>query len=143
MNTDQDRILNEVKLFARNLTLCSETAQLDLFLGCYADIPEFLAVSGDGMTRNYNEFKKIGRDYYGTLKEQKLTTVSEKYQILAENNVLYCWSGNIDAHFKNGDTWKMKNYTVTYVFKKINGAWKIIHSHESSLPPEIIRPELK
>jgi hypothetical protein len=143
MNFDEDRILNEVKLFARNLTHYSETAQSELFLACYADIPEFLAISGDGIIRDYSEFKKIGRDYYGTLNEQKLTTVSEKFQILDDNTVLLCWSGNIDSYFKNGDAWKMQNYTVTYVFKKINGTWKIIHSHESSLPPEIIKPGLK
>ena len=140
MNFGVNRILNEVKLFARNLTHYSETAQLDLFLACYVDISEFLAVSGDGTIRNYNEFKKIASDYYGTLKEQKLTTVAEKFHILDENTVLLCWTGNIDAYFKKGDTWKMQNYTVTYVFKKINGIWKIIHSHESSLPPEIIKP---
>ncbi|HEV3222964.1 MAG TPA: nuclear transport factor 2 family protein [Puia sp.] len=138
MSFDETQILNEVRLFARNLTHYSETAQLDLFIGCYADLPEFLAVSGDGIIRNYNEFKKIGKEYYGTLKEQKLTTVAEKFHILDDNTVLLCWSGNIDAYFKNGDNWKMQNYTVTYIFKKIDGSWKIIHSHESSLPPEII-----
>ena len=51
MNFDEDRILNEVKLFARNLTHYSETAQSELFLACYADIPEFLAISGDGIIR--------------------------------------------------------------------------------------------
>ena len=75
MSFDENRVLNEVKLFAKNLTHYSETAQLDLFLACYADLPEFLAVSGDGMVRNHDELKKICKDYYGNLKEQKLTTV--------------------------------------------------------------------
>jgi ketosteroid isomerase-like protein len=141
MNIDEDRILKEVRLFALNLTQFSETAQLDLFLACYADTPDFLAVSGDGVIRNLNDFKKICKDYYGNLKEQKLTTVHEKFHILDESTVLFCWSGNIDAYFKNGGTWKMQNYTVTYIFKKIDGVWKIIHSHESSLPPQIIKSE--
>src|ERR1700722_19237777 len=132
MSFDKNRILNEVRLFARNLTHYSETAQLDLFIACYADIPEFLAVSGDGVIRNHDELKKICKDYYGNLKVQKLTTVSEYYHVLDDNTVLLCWSGNIDAFFKNGDTWKMKNYSVTYIFKKIEGSWRIIHSHESS-----------
>jgi hypothetical protein len=39
---------------------------------------------------------------------------------------------------KNGDSIIiMNNYSITNVFKKINGTWKIIHSHESSLPPNI------
>ena len=53
-----------------------------LFITCYADIPEFLAVSGDGVVRNHEELKKICKDYYGNLKEQKLTTVREYYLVL-------------------------------------------------------------
>jgi ketosteroid isomerase-like protein len=33
----------------------------------------------------------------------------------------------------------MNNYGITNVFKKTDGQWKIIHSHESSLPPVIIK----
>src|ERR1700688_1265096 len=99
MNFNEDRILNEVRLFAKNLTHYSETAQLDLFLACYANTPDFLAISGDGVIRNHNDFKKICKDYYGTLKEQKLTTIHEKFHILDESTVLFCWSGNIDAFF--------------------------------------------
>lgn len=139
MNTDENQILDEVKLFARNLTHYSETAQLDIFLACYADTPDFIAISSDAVIRNHSDLKKICEDYYGTLQEQKLTTVFAKFHILNEITVLHCWSGNIDAYFKNGDTWKMQKYTVTYIFKKISGVWKIIYSHESSLPPEIIK----
>jgi len=139
MNIDEDRILKEVRLFALNLTQFSETAQLDLFLACYADTPDFLAVSGDGVIRNLNDFKKICKDYYGNLKEQKLTTVHEKFHILDESTVLFCWSGNIDAYFKNGDKMKMENYAVTFLFKKLTEGWKVIHSHESALPAPIIK----
>jgi len=38
---------------------------------------------------------------------------------------------------------KMKNYGVTFVFKKIDNQWKVIHSHESSLPPEILKASEK
>jgi hypothetical protein len=140
MNIDKDRILNEVRLFADNLTQFSETAQLDSFLGCYADTPDFIAVGGDGIVRNYQDFKKICKDYYDLLKEQKLTTIREIFHILDNSTVLLCWSGNIDAFFKNGDFWKMQNYSVTSLYKKMNGQWKVIHSHESSLPPEVIKP---
>ena len=38
---------------------------------------------------------------------------------------------------------KMKDYGVTCVFKKVGSKWKIIHSHESCLPPEIIKQKMK
>lgn len=139
MNTDKDPIVNEVRSLFAHLTHYSETAEVDSFLQCYADIPDFLAVSGDGMIRNYGDFKKICKDYYGSIKEQKLATIHEIFNVLDENAVVLCWSGNIDAFFKNGDIMKMPDYTVTFLLKKINGEWKVIHSHESTLPPQIIK----
>jgi ketosteroid isomerase-like protein len=136
---DKDRIISELSVALRDLTRYSETAQKDAFLQCYAEIPEFLAVSGDGMVRNYQDFSKICKDYYDLLQRQKLTTILEIFHVLDESTVLLCWSGNIDAHFKNGDRMKMPNYTVTYLFTKIGGEWKIIHSHESALPPQVIK----
>jgi ketosteroid isomerase-like protein len=138
MHIDKDRIINEVRPLAENLTHYSETAQVDSFLRCYADTPDFLAVSADGVIRDYEEFKKICKDYYERIKEQKVTTTNEIFHVLDDMTVVLCSSVNIDAFFKNGDAWKMQNYTVTSLFKKISGKWKIIHSHESALPPQIV-----
>ena len=139
MNIDQDRIVYEVRHLFEYVTHYSETAQVGSFLYCYSETPDFLAVSGDGVIRNYEGFKKISENYYESLRTQKLSTTHETYRVLDERTVLLCWSGNIDAYFKNGDVWKMQNYTLTFIVKKASGEWKIIHSHESSLPHEIIK----
>ena len=141
MKIDKDQILNELRPLAEKLTRYSETAQWDSFLQCYADTPDFLAVSADGIIRNYQDFKKICHDYYERLKEQKLITSQEIFHVLDGNTVVLCWSGDINAFFKNGESWKMPNYTVTFIFRKINREWKVIYSHESALPPQIIKRE--
>ena len=38
---------------------------------------------------------------------------------------------------------KMSNYSITSVFIKIDSKWKVIHSHESALRPEIIKKDRK
>ena len=139
MNIDEDRILNEVRLVYEELTHYSETAQSELFLRCYAETPDFLAVSADGIIRNFPEFKKVCKEYYDSLKVQKIFTSDEVYRVLDDNTVSLCWSGNIEAFFKNGDIMKMPHYTVTFLFSKLSGEWKIVQSHESSLPPQIIK----
>jgi hypothetical protein len=63
----------------------------------------------------------------------------EKFHVVDTNLVILGWTGDIIAQFKSGDTMKMSNYSVTSVFKKIDSKWKVIHSHESALPPEIIK----
>jgi len=136
---ESDHIVKDVKNAWDKMTEYSEKAQLDSFLSCYDNSPAFLHFSSDGKMRNYDELKKICTEYYTTLKQQKISTIMEKFNVIDTNLVISGWTGDIIAQFKNGDTMKMNNYSITSVFKKIDGKWKIIHSHESALPPEIIK----
>ena len=132
-------IAKKVKNIFDKLTGYSEKAQLDLFFSCYDNSPDFLHISSDGRMRNYDELKKICTEYYSSLKEQKIVTIQEKIHAIDTNLVILGWTGNIVAEFRSGDIMTMNNYSITNVFKKIDNKWKIIHSHESSLPPEIIK----
>lgn len=139
--TESDQIIEEVKYIYSKVTKYSQSAQLDSFLSCYDNSSTFLHISSDGKMRNYEEFKKICTEYYNSLKDQKIITTQEKFHVLNPDLVILGWTGNIIAQFKNGDTMKLNNYSITSVFKKNNNKWKVIHSHESSLPPEIIKKE--
>ena len=132
-------IVKEVTDVFEKMTEYSERAQSDLFLSCYDNSPTFLHFSSDGKMRNYEELKKICSEYYNSLKEQKIITIQKKIHVIDANLVILGWAGNISAQFKNGDIMKMNNYSITSVFKKIDGKWKVIHTHESSLPPEILK----
>jgi ketosteroid isomerase-like protein len=136
---DTGQITNEVKQIFDSLIHYSESAQLDHFLSCYDSASTFAHFSSDGSMRNYKEFKTICAEYYNALKAQKLTTTQEKIQVMDENLVVLGWRGNIVAQFKNGDVMNMNNYAITSVLKKMEDKWKIIHAHESALPPEIIK----
>lgn len=136
-------IINEVKKVYDKIAEYSSKAQLDLFLNYYDDSPYFLSFSSDGKMSNYLEFKSLCSEYYNVLKEQRIITKQERFQVLDEDLVIVGWVGDIIATFKNGDTMIMNNYAITSIFKKIDGFWKIIHDHESSLPPEIIKKVCK
>jgi ketosteroid isomerase-like protein len=135
-------IVKNVKDVFDKMTEYSEKAQPDLFLSCYDNSSTFLHISGDGKMRNYEEFKKICTEYYDSLKEQKIVTIRETIHVIDTNLVVLGWTGNIVARFKSGDIMKMDSYAITNVFKKFDNKWKVIHSHESSLPPEIIKKQL-
>jgi len=139
IEAEYNNILNDIKNIHEKLIEYSQKAQLDSFVSCYDNSPNFSHFSSDGKMRNYEEFKIICTEYYNTLKQQKISTISEKINVLDSNIVILGWTGNIVAEFKNGDTMKMKNYSITSVLSKNAGKWKIIHSHESTLPPEIIK----
>jgi ketosteroid isomerase-like protein len=133
--TQTDHIVKEVKGVYDKITAYSEGAELGSFLSCYDDSPTFLHISSDGQMRDHEGFKKIVSEYYNSLREQKITTLQEKLYLIDNDFVIV----------KNGDSMIMNNYSITSVFKKIENKWKVIHSHESALPPEIIKksmPEL-
>jgi ketosteroid isomerase-like protein len=132
-------IVKDIKSKHEKLTEYSEKAQLDSFLSYYDNSPAFLHFSSDGKMRNYEAFKKICTEYYNSLEYQEISTITEKFSVIDTNLAILGWTGNIIAHFKNGDTMKMNNYSISSVFKKIDGKWKIIHSHESAEPPQIIK----
>ena len=138
---ESNNIIKDVKDSYDKMTEYSKKAQLDSFLSYYDDSPYFLSISADGKMSNYEEFKNACGEYYNSLKEQRVITTQEKFQVLDETLVIVGWTGNIIANFKNGDIVKMNNYSITSVFKKIDGRWKVIHDHESALPPEIIKRE--
>ncbi len=136
---ESDNIIKDVKDCYHKITEHSSKAQLDSFLSYYDNSPTFLFIRADGIMGNYESFKKVCSEYYNSLKEQSITTTQEKFHLLDKNIVLVSWTGNIIATLKNGDTIKMTNYSITSVFKKIDNNWKVIHNHESAIPPEIIK----
>ena len=138
-DAEKQDIEKNIKISFDKLTEFSEKAQLDSFLSYYNNSPTFVHFSSDGKMRNYEELKKICTEYYNALEKQKLTTIQEKINVIDTDLAVIGWTGNIVAQFKNGDIMKMNNYSITNLFKKIENKWKIIHSHASSSPPEIIK----
>ncbi len=136
---DNNQIINEVKEASGAITRFASRADTAGLLQCYAAVAEFRACAGDGSMRKFDAFKTLCTDYFGPVASQNFVTVQQDFNILDANLVIMGWTGNIQAFFKNGDVMNLNNYAVTNVFKKINGGWKVVHSHESSLLPEIIK----
>ena len=137
--TELSEIIGEIKATFEKMISHSQQAKLDTFLDYYDDSPHFLSISADGKISTYPQFREACRVYYQGLVKQTVSTLQEKFQVLDETLVIMGWTGNIRAELRNGDNMIMNNYSITSVFKKINGKWKVIHDHESALPPEIVK----
>jgi len=140
---DTKQIITEVKKASDTITKYATEAELNSLLQCYSDSPDFLAISSDGKCRDFEDFRKVCTEYYQSLARQKVSTKKEIYYVLDNSHVILTWTGNITAYFKNGGSMKMKDYSVSSLFKKIGKNWKVIHSQESSLPPEISKSKSK
>ena len=85
---DTNQVAKDVKTVLDSLTRYSEEAQLDLFLNGYDKSPSFVHFSSDGKMRNYEELKEICTGYYTELKEQKVSTLKEKMNVVDEDLVI-------------------------------------------------------
>ena len=140
-NAESGNIMKDVNECYDKLTEHASKAQLEPFLSYYHDSPDFLSFSADGKLSNYDQFKKACSDYYNAIREQLIVTAQKQVHVVEKDIVIVGWTGDIIATFKNGDIVKMKNYSITSVFKKINNKWKVIHDHESAPPAEIVKKE--
>ncbi len=134
---DKNLIINEVKQVCDSIVHSAELSQSDSLLQHYSDDEYFVAFGGDGRMRKYKEYKELCEKFYTAVSRQEFITLQESYNVIDSNLVIRSWMGNINAFFKNGDTMIMKDYGITAVFRRTGDGWKVIQSHESSLPPEI------
>jgi hypothetical protein len=65
------------------------------------------------------------------LEYQKMNIDTKKITVLSENNVLLTAHGNYSTKVVDGRI-LTGNFAWTFVYSKINGKWKVIHSHMSN-----------
>lgn len=65
------------------------------------------------------------------LEYQKMNIDTKKITVLSENNVLLTAHGNYSAKVVDGRILTGK-FAWSFVYSKINGKWKVIHSHMSN-----------
>ena len=76
-------------------------------------------------------FKGVMDDFNGKAigcKSQKLAVINKKITVLGENTALLTASGDYSLYLEDGRTLTGK-FAWTIVYSKINGQWKIVHSH--------------
>lgn len=122
---------NSVEKILRNL----EKGDVDLALEPYVHSDDFTAVGLDGSIVGYQSLKTDNEDFINSFQSLKFTTVTEDFNFLTNEIVLYLWSGKLEMISDKGEKSNFDKETVTIIFKKIDKRWKAIFQHESALPP--------
>jgi len=79
----------------------------------------------------FRSFDQVMDDFNKKIKgaqSQKLNLTNKKITVLAENTALVTASGDYSMALEDGRTLTGR-FAWTLVYSKINGHWKIIHSH--------------
>lgn len=121
----QDSLKTIVQIVFKN----SETLNLEKALSPFLATDEFQFIS-NGQKFSFNDLKKIETEYFSTLKQQSFNFTDQNFNVINQDNAIATLIGTLTAVQKDGLIQK-SNIAETIIFKKINGAWKIVGGHES------------
>ena len=81
--------------------------------------------------QSFEDLMKVVNNSMRGLKSQKTNISNKKITILSDNAALLTASGNYSVALEDGRT-LTGGFAWTFVYSKINGKWKVIHSHQSN-----------
>ena len=129
----KDQIKNEVKAIGDSIIAKIEKLDIGWF-DYYLDSPDWGMANADGSRWDYKTTKKVQPDLFNSIISWKWTTTHQDFIFLCKDIVLCAWDGKDETILKTGDKITYDPHTYTLIFKKVAGQWKVIYSHDSSIP---------
>jgi ketosteroid isomerase-like protein len=130
---DQDIAKKEIREVVKLINQNLEKMDVEALFQSYSDSSDFFTT--DGSMINLQVFKNHNAAWFNSLATLKVTTFSEYYRFLPGNTVISSWIGKFEMTLKSGEQLKNNKFGITYIFRKIDNKWKVIHQHASALPP--------
>jgi len=137
---DEAAIKHEIAQTAQGLFGAFSHADIDGILSFYADDPEFRAIEPDGKVTDSAAFRKSTREFFAGVASESIQTRSQDIRIIDPDTAILTWNGGFQTRMKDGTTVGCDSYGATFVFRRIGKDWKIIHDHESGVPPQPVKP---
>jgi hypothetical protein len=128
--SQKEKIINEVKPVAGAIIKGAEEANFDLLAGSSYDSPDYTYING-GRVYSYRELMDGFKPIFTSMANQKATIASEKYAVLDKSTVLYTVVARWEMNFKDGHSVIQEPWVNQFVFKKIDGKWKVVSTIES------------
>ncbi len=123
----RDQIKNEVKAIVDSIILGTD---VNTRMQYYGDSSEFLAFNLDGSQSNREAIRKSQQWFIDSLIRIKLA-FQDEYPVVTKDLVVSVWHGPEELGLKSGDMVKYQPRVQTFVFRKIDGKWKIVYIQES------------
>jgi ketosteroid isomerase-like protein len=130
---DQDTAKKEISAVVKLIIQNLEKMDVEALFQSYSDSSDFFTT--DGSMINLQVFKNHNAAWFNSLAALKVTTFNEYYRFLPGNTVICSWIGKFEMTLKSGEQLINNKFGITYIFRKIDNKWKVIHQHASALPP--------
>lgn len=151
----KDQIKKEILIVCDSISV--RLQRLDAgWLDYYIDSPDWAMLNADGTRWDYQTTRKVQPDFFNSVISCKWTMINQKFIFLTKDIVICSIDSkdetilkspdkikadsNLNGLFANDET-TMKGDRITYdphaytlIFKKSDGQWKIIYSHDSGFP---------
>lgn len=126
------------------------------WLDYYINSPDWAMLNADGSRWDYQTTKKVQPDFLNSVISFKWTMINQKFVFLSKDIVICSIDSKDETILKSPDKIKANNnlnglfannettmkgdritndpHAYTLIFKKVDGQWKIIYSHDSGFP---------
>ena len=132
-DAEKDKIKGEVK--AVGDSIISRIERMDVrWVDYYADSPDWGMVNADGSRWDFKFLKNFQPEFFNSIISWKWTSSHQDFKCISKDIVIYAWDGKDVTVMKTGDKITCDPHAYTLIFKKIDGQWKVIYSHDSGSP---------
>jgi hypothetical protein len=135
-DAQKEKIKAEVKEVVNTYFKGAEEANADMILDTYLDSRDFV-FTYNGNTFSYKQCADMAKSVFGTLKNQKITVVDEKYAVLDNSTVMVTVNNKCLMNYKDGHSVLQDPWISQILLKKIDNKWKVIGGAESGIEKNV------
>jgi hypothetical protein len=135
-DAQKEKIKGEVKEVVNTYFKGAEEANADMIIGTYLDSPDFV-FTYNGNSFSYKSCTDLVKSAFGTLKNQKITVVDEKYAVLDNSTVMVTVNNKCLMNYKDGHSVLQDPWISQILLKKIDSKWKVISGAESGIEQSV------
>ncbi len=128
----KDQIKSEVKVISDTIIARFERLDTDGAMQYYWDSPDFIAVNPDGSRFDFQAMKKAHVDLFNSTASFKILVTRQDFRVLTKDIAIDALVLKSEITPKSGDEMVFDPNSLTLVFQKISGQWKVILSHQSA-----------
>jgi hypothetical protein len=139
-DAQKEKIKGEVKEVVNTYFKGAEEANANMIMGIYLDSPDFI-FTYNGNSFSYKQCADMAKSVFGTLKDQKITVVDEKYGVLDNSTVMVTVKNKCLMNYKDGHSVLQDPWISQILLKKTDNKWKVISGAESGIEQSVKNSE--
>jgi hypothetical protein len=131
---ENDMIKNEVKTTVDSFMVKMGKLDAEGVLKFCADTTQWVTLNMDGTQYDLQSYRKAITNFAVSTISYKWTLLNQEFFILSPDVVLCARFEKDETLFKTGERMIIDPHAISLVFRKTNGKWKLIYSHDSGVP---------